>query len=70
MASEVEKWLHGRLSAAFPSLEEWVLEGVCSALTSIDNKPDAIDTVVNFLGEHPGTHDLIAELFQRKQVSS
>ena len=52
----IEEWLGTRLKAAYP-VDDWVLEGVTSALLLLEDRADAIDTIANFLGvaDAPGT---------------
>jgi len=64
----IEEWLGTRLKAAYP-VDDWVLEGVTSALLLLEDRADAIDTIANFLGvaDAPGTNEqIVDELFRRK----
>ena len=68
----LEEWLGKRLKQAY-SVEDWVLEGVTSALLLLDDRSDAIDTIDNFLGDAvtPGAASAIVdELLKRKQRSN
>ena len=65
----IEEWLGTRLKAAYP-VDDWVLEGVTSALLLLEDRADAIDTIANFLGvaDAPGTNEqIVDELFRRKR---
>ena len=65
----IEEWLGTRLKAAYP-VDDWVLEGVTSALLMLEDRADAIDTIANFLGtaDAPGTNEqIVDELFRRKR---
>ena len=45
----IEEWLGTRLKAAYP-VDDWVLEGVTSALLLMEDRADAVYTIANFLG--------------------
>ena len=65
----IEEWLGTRLKAAYP-VDDWVLEGVTSALLLMEDRADAVDTIANFLGtaDAPGTNEQIVDgLFRRKR---
>ena len=65
----IEEWLGTRLKAAYP-VDDWVLEGVTSALLLMEDRADAVDTIANFLGtaDAPGTNEqIVDELFRRKR---
>lgn len=65
----IEEWLGTRLKAAYP-VDDWVLEGVTSALLLLEDRADAVDTIANFLGtaDAPGTNEqIVDELFRRKR---
>ena len=66
---ELERWLTTRLKDAFP-LEEWVIEGVTSALLGIEAPEEAVETIGNFLGEHGGSRGIVEELFRRKAAAA
>ena len=61
-----EEWLTSRLRELYPSHDEWVVDGVCSASIASEDKRSTLDTICSFLGAHGELSDLVDELFRRK----
>lgn len=61
-----EGWLTSRLRELYPSHDEWVVDGVCSASIASEDKGSTLDIICSFLGAHGELSDLVDELFRRK----